>query len=71
MVGTCRWDGVEGWCGEQMGWCGEGWCVGGGVGRVVGTCRWNGGREGGVVVEGGIGHLVGGEESVNIWIVDN
>ena len=27
---------------------GEGWCVGGGMGRVVGTCRWNG-------VEGGRG----------------
>ena len=23
MVGTCRWDGVEGWCGGQMGWCGD------------------------------------------------
>ena len=35
----------------------EGWWVG----------RWDGERGGEVVVEGGIGHLVGGEESMNTY----
>ena len=51
----------SGWWVEGMVTGREGWWVG----------RWVGGREGEVVVEGGIGHLVGGEESMNMMDSNN